>query len=91
MVINRKEKIVLGIKKIGSKAIKVLRARNDNNGEISFIDVKELYDAAYAEKDKARVNLKRFKALLVKATNLDTAYREQLMQTKSSLQYGRAA
>ncbi len=90
MLIIEKEIIVLGIKKIGSKAIKVLRAKNDNQGEISFVDVKELYDAAYAEKEKARVNLKRFKALLSKSTKMDVAYREQLIQAKS-LQYGRVA
>lgn len=53
-------------------------ANNDNQGDISFVDVKELYDAAYAEKAKARVNLKRFKVLLSKATQLDEAYRVQL-------------
>jgi hypothetical protein len=62
---------MLGLKKIGNKAIKVLRAKNDNNGEISLFDVKELYDAAFVEKDKARVNLKKFTALMAKAEQLD--------------------
>lgn len=53
-------------------------ARNDNHGDISFVDVKELYDTAYAEKAKARVNIKRFKALISKAEQLDEAYRVQL-------------
>ena len=70
---------------------KLLRAiaKNDNGGEISIFDVKELYDAAYAEKAKARVNLKRFTVLMNKAVELDGAYRTQLglvQQTK----YGRA-
>jgi hypothetical protein len=73
---------MLGLKKIGNKAIKVLRAKNDNNGEISLFDVKELYDAAFAEKDKARVNLKKFKALMAKAEQLDVLYRAQLMQVQ---------
>ncbi len=53
-------------------------ARNDNHGDISFVDVKELYDAAYDEKAKARVNLKRFKSLMSRAVQLDKAYRVQL-------------
>lgn len=53
-------------------------ANNDNQDDISFVDVKELYDAAYAEKEKSRVNLKRFKILLNKAVQLDEAYRIQL-------------
>ena len=53
-------------------------ANNDNEGEISFVDVKQLYDDAYAEKAKARVNLKKFRTLMKKAIQLDTAYRVQL-------------
>lgn len=53
-------------------------AKNDNLDEISFVDVKELYDAAFAEKAKARVNLKRFKTLMAKAEEMDAAYRAQL-------------
>ncbi len=63
---------------------------NDNQDEISFVDVKELYDAAYEEKTKAKVNLKRFKVLLVKAQKLDEIYRVQLAQPKT-FKYGRAA
>ena len=81
---------MLGIKKTGSKAIKVLKPKNDNNDEISLFDVKELYDAAYAEKEKARVNLKKFTALLNKAEKLDAIYRSQLLTAKP-FQYGRAA
>lgn len=55
-----------------------ITAKNDNLEEISFVDVKELYDAAFAEKAKARVNLKRFKTLMAKAEQMDTAYRVQL-------------
>ncbi len=51
---------------------------NDNQDEISFVDVKELYDAAYVEKAKAKVNLKRFKSLMAKAEQMDAAYRTQL-------------
>ena len=46
--------------------------------EISFIEVKSLYDAAFAEKEKAKVNLVRFKHLMRKAIEMDKAYRLQL-------------
>jgi len=58
-------------------------ARNDNQAEISLFDVKELYDAAYAEKAKARVNLKKFRVLIEKAEKLDALYRTQLVQAKT--------
>ena len=81
---------MIALKKIGSRAWKALHPNNDNKGEISLFDVKELYDAAYTEKEKARVNLKSFRALLAKAMKLDAAYREQLAQA-STIRYGRAA
>ncbi len=64
-------------------------AGNDNQGEISFVDVKELYDAAYEEKARARVNLKRFRGLMSKAIEMDEAYRAQL-GLGQHVQYGRA-
>ncbi len=67
-----------------------ITAKNDNLDEISFVDVKELYDAAFAEKAKARVNLKKFKTLMEKAETLDVLYREQLMRVEP-FQYGKAA
>lgn len=65
-------------------------AKNDNSGEISLFDVKELYDAAYEEKAKARVNLKRFKGLMNKAMKLDETYRAQLGLAQTT-KYGRVA
>ncbi len=65
-------------------------ANNDNGQEISLFDVKQLYDDAYEEKAKARVSLKRFKALMVQAIKLDTAYRAQLGLAQAK-KYGRAA
>ncbi len=56
-------------------------AKNDNSQEISLFDVKELYDAAYDEKAKARVNLTKFKLLIKQAEKLDAAYRFQLAQS----------
>ncbi len=69
-------------------------AKNDNKDEISYFDVKELYEAAYAEKAKTRVSLKRFKALMNKARQLDNAYRVQLgliSPTTHTTPYKRAA
>lgn len=63
----------------GNTMFKLLKKENE---EISFVDVKQLYDAAYAEKDKARVNLKKFKRLLTKAMRLDALYRAQLIKTE---------
>jgi len=70
---------------------KILRklARNDNQAEISVFDVKELYDAAYAEKAKARVNLKKFRVLIEKAEKMDALYRGQLHQIQT-IRYGEA-
>ena len=60
------------------------KTQNQNQGsEISFVDVKELYDAAYAEKAKARVNLKRFKALMSSAERLDALYRAQIAELQA--------
>lgn len=66
------------------------KPKNDNDQEISIFDVKELYDAAYAEKAKTWVNLKTFKMLLDQAEKLDTAYRVQLAEAPP-FQYRRAA
>jgi hypothetical protein len=46
--------------------------------EISWLDVKELYDAAYAEKAEARGAIGRFRSLLAQAEGLDALYRSQL-------------
>ena len=61
----------------GRSVLKIIRPGNDNRGQISLFDVKELYDAAFAEKDKARGSLKEFTRLLDKAAKLEQAYREQ--------------
>lgn len=79
-----------GIQRIRSKAVKALNAKNDNFKEVTFFDVKELYDAAYAEKAKGRVSIKRFKKLMAKATLMDMAYRAQLSKAKP-FQYKSAA
>ena len=59
-------------------------AESRGNGEISLFDVKELYDLAYMEKEKARVNLAKFRSLMAKAILLDKAYRNQLMASQSA-------
>lgn len=65
-------------------------AFNDNQAEISIFDVKELYDAAFAEKAKVRVNLKKYRALIQKAEKMDVLYRNQLIAAQS-IRYGEAA
>ena len=61
----------------GRKVVKIINPKNDNKQDISLFDVKELYDRAYAEKDKARGCLKAFTRLLEEAVALEQAYREQ--------------
>ncbi len=58
--------------------------------DISYVDVKTLYDAAYAELDKIGGHILTFQALLSKAETLDHAYRTQLAHY-SQYRYGRAA
>lgn len=47
-------------------------------GQPSLLDVKELYDLAYAEKDKGAQGEEAFKKILAEAVKLDLAYRRQL-------------
>jgi len=46
--------------------------------EISFMDVKALYDAAYAEKAQSSVDFKKFNDLMVQAEKMANQYRQQL-------------
>lgn len=71
------------VKNIKNKLWAVLSPAEVNQNEISFFDVKELYDAAYAEKDAPNGNRKRFSALLAQAETLDAAYRLQLAMRKA--------
>lgn len=68
----------------------VKKTKNDNRKEITFFDVKELYDEAYAEKEQGRVNLKKFKKLMTKATLMDMAYRAQMTKV-TPFEYKKAA
>ncbi len=78
------------IKCVGQRFIALFKGYEANQNEISLFDVKELYDAAYDEKARARASLKTFKALLDKAEMLDAAYRAQLQAERMRL-YGKAA
>lgn len=62
-----------------------------NENEISFFDVKELYDAAFAEKDKEGANAQRVAAMMTQAETLDAAYRAQLAAARPQQVYGKAA
>lgn len=63
----------------------------DNRNEVSYLDVKELYDAAYEEKAKARACLYTYKSLMQRAEMLEQVYRAQLASHKPAHQYGKAA
>ena len=58
--------------------------------EISIFDIKQLYDAAYAEKAKARVSVGQFRNLMAKAERLERRYRHQL-EVQAIARLGRAA
>jgi hypothetical protein len=70
------------VERVEDNTVKPLKAKNDNMSEISFFDVKELYDAAYAEKAKARVHLHKFNVLMAQAVAMEAAYLEQLKTIK---------
>lgn len=68
------------LKRIGERVWAMFwTAGQANENEISFFDVKRLYDAAYEEKAKARACLATFKTLMAQAETLDLAYRAQLV------------
>ena len=50
----------------------------EQQAQPSLLDVKELYDLAYAEKDKGAAGEEAFKTILAEAVKLDLAYRRQL-------------
>lgn len=78
------------IKTAGQRFFAFLYGDEANQNEISFFDVKALYDSAYDEKAKARACMKTFKTLLEQAEILDLAYRAQLAERQARL-YGKAA
>ena len=75
------------IKNIGGRVWAWMNKAEANENEISFFDVKALYDAAYDEKAKARANIRRFRALLAQAEHLETAYRAQLAAARPGPAY----
>jgi hypothetical protein len=66
----------------GQNVEKLLEQQTENRQyivqELSVFDVKELYDHAYAEKDKGPQFYNGFRQLLAKAVKLDMEYRRQL-------------
>ncbi len=61
-----------------------------NENEISYFDVKVLYDAAFEEKDRARASVATFKRLMAQAEALEAAYRAQLT-AQQIRRFGKAA
>lgn len=74
------------IKKMGW-ALKTLVGQANEN-DISFFDIKTLYDAAYEEKEAARESLRRYTALKAQAETLEAAYRAQLAARKAGPSVG---
>ncbi len=66
------------LKQAGSRHAKSITPVNDGKREISFFDVKELYEIAYAEKGTIGKTSPRFELLMKRAEKLDAAYRTQL-------------
>ena len=52
--------------------------RQEKEVILSFFDVKEIYDLAYAEKENGPNGEEAFKKLLAEAVRMDIAYRRQL-------------
>lgn len=78
------------VAKAGAKKARRIIAHNDNMAEISFFDVKELYEIAYAEKSADGTPSPRFNLLLKRAEKMDTAYRAQLA-LQTTIRYQKAA
>lgn len=70
----------------GRKPWANMMAQNDNAKDISFFDVKDLYDRAYEERAKAIEALRAAQKLMAQAQGMDAAYRAQL---KVKTPYGR--
>lgn len=75
------------IKNLSGLVMAMLTPGQANQNEISFFDVKALYDAAYEEKGKARANIRTFRALMAQAEALDAAYRAQLAASRPGPAY----
>lgn len=81
---------MIAIKRFDSQNTETITAHNDNMAEISFFDVKELYEIAYAEKSPDGTSSPRFDLLLKRAEKMDAAYRAQL-NLKTTMRYQKAA
>lgn len=60
---------------------RVFKGRASSAKDITFFEVKELYNLAYEQKAQARNALRQFKRIEAKARAMDTAYRSQLNLT----------
>ena len=66
------------LRKAKSQFVKLFQYDASNQNRVNLLDVKALYDAAYAEKDAARAALKNFQHRLEQAQTLDALYRAQI-------------
>ena len=72
-----KERIMIGFCEVGRKVVKALKHRNQLK-EITFFEVKELYNLAYEQKAQARNALRQYRRIEARAKAMDNAYRAQL-------------
>lgn len=67
----------MDIRVVGRRITRMLTPKKTNQ-EITFFEVKELYNLAYEQKAQARNALRQFRQIEAKARAMDEAYRAQL-------------
>lgn len=67
---------MLNLRKLGAQTAKTITPANDSIREISYLDVKDLYDSAYAQISNQSTNI--FQTALNRADMLGKAYLAQL-------------
>ncbi len=67
---------MINLKKVSRSISKVFKANKAQ--DITFFEVKELYNLAYEQKAQARNALRQYRQISIKAQRMDEAYREQL-------------
>ncbi len=72
----------MNIRVVGRKIGRIIKGLKGQTSEITFFEVKELYNAAYEQKAQARNALRQFKRIEAQARRMDAAYRAQLGLTR---------
>ena len=79
------------LQQAGSMTDRNMAPKNDNHGEISFFDVKDLYEKAYAFQVNNSADISEFSLLMARARKMDEAYRAQLAQKQTMRHEQKAA